>query len=151
MNAAEYVVSALLEAEEDFDARSYLLDPNSKTIDLLNEIRQGLASYYQSVEIFPATEGFASFPKFFKGGNRYRIRCKRSGPALRVAEPSGWDGNSAADNQRIMIEEFITGVVKKADYYLHHLKFSGNVYSNLLIMLDMWPEGARFKPEGFPD
>ena len=139
MTRAGQIVEVLLEAEDAFDPRAYLMDPDARTTDVLNAIKKGLESYYQSVDIFPAVEGTAAWAKFFHGGNRYRIRCKRSGPRLRVSQKSGWDGNSAAQNQRIKIEEFIKIVAEKHGYYINKLAFSGSVYSNLLIIIDMWP------------
>ena len=152
MTRVAQIVGALLEAEaEDFSARDYLLDPDARTSDLLRAIKQGLASYFESVEIYPATEGLAHFPKFFDQGNRYRIRCKRTGPPLRVAKASGWDQKGPAANQKIMIQEFIEKTANKFGYYVDKLEFSGNVFSNLLIILDMWPDEYIFKRDFAPN
>lgn len=144
MSRAADIVSVLLEADE-FDPRSYLLDPDSKTTELLNEIKAKLQPWYTTVEVFPAVEGTANFPKFFHGGNRYRIRCKRVGPV-----PPELRGYGPGDAKRMKedIQRSLQYLADQHGYYVANMEFSGYVYTNLLIVLDMWP---LERPHGIPE
>ena len=149
MSRVTQIVGALLEVE-DFSARDYLLDPDAETNEVLQAIKQGLASYFENVEVYPASEGLANFPKFFYQGNRYRIRCKRSGPPLRLLPRDPYANRGTAEQHKIIIREMVEQTAEKFGFYVHKLEFSGNVFSNLLIILDMWPRESSFRKKVAP-
>lgn len=137
MDRVASIVAALLEAE-DFDPRTYMLDPDAQTTEVLNDIKGKLQQWFDVVEVYPAVEGTANFAQFFKQGNRYRIRCRRTQP---VPLPRDW---RTAKDFRYDIKRSVEASMDKFDYLLYHIEFHGDSFRNLLILMDMWPRGTNW-------
>ena len=135
MRRADAIVAGLLEAD-DFDPRAYVVSNEQQSFAFLDDVKVLLKLWFDEVEVHPSVPGTGLSAKFFYGGNRYRIRCKRN-RAVPFMEPSAQGSRAQVFKRQIGRE--LEAVAKRHNYFIGDVRFAGQTYHNLLIILDAWP------------